>query len=204
MYCGIIVLSVLYKHKEVNHMNFSDNLKKYREKAGFTSAREFAAILNIPYTTYAAYENDRRQPKYETLIEIARKLNISTDELLGYEINEFERCKLIAERAGFSITIKGNEIYVNGVMFKKPKFIHSINKSVEQVSIITNHMQQYMFRQDYINRLESLVSERISFYLLKPKDDFDMTPFRETENILQDLKNLREKFNNAYNDNSNK
>lgn len=46
-------------------MSFQENLKSYREKAGYKSAKKFARALNIPYTTYYAYENTRREPKGE-------------------------------------------------------------------------------------------------------------------------------------------
>lgn len=64
-------------------MNFAENLKKYREAAGYKTAKEFAAALGIGYTTYVGYENKGREPNYETLCDIAQKLNISIDDLVG-------------------------------------------------------------------------------------------------------------------------
>lgn len=64
-------------------MSFQENLKYYREKAGYKTAKEFADVLNIPYNTYTAYENQKREPKLEMLIKIADLLNISLDDLLG-------------------------------------------------------------------------------------------------------------------------
>ena len=64
-------------------MSFQENLKYYREQAGYKTAKEFADILNIPYNTYTAYENQKREPKLEMLIKIADLLNISLDDLLG-------------------------------------------------------------------------------------------------------------------------
>lgn len=63
-------------------MSFQENIKYYREKAGY-SARSFAEKLNIPYTTYLAYEKTEREPKYSLLIKIADILNVSLDDLLG-------------------------------------------------------------------------------------------------------------------------
>lgn len=68
-------------------MAFQENLRYYREKAGYKQAKEFAKILGITYTTYIGYENKGREPKYSTLCKIADLLNISTDELLGRENN---------------------------------------------------------------------------------------------------------------------
>lgn len=68
-------------------MSFQENLKHYREKAGYKSAKEFADVLDIPYTSYVAYENKGREPKYEMLCKISDLLKVSTDELLGRTSN---------------------------------------------------------------------------------------------------------------------
>ena len=67
-------------------MNLDKNLRYYREQAGYKTAKEFADILNIPYNTYTAYENQKREPKLEMLIKIADLLNISLDDLVGRTI----------------------------------------------------------------------------------------------------------------------
>lgn len=71
-------------------MAFQDNLKHFREKAGFT-AKEFADLLNVPYGTYVSYENRAREPKYELLLKIADALHVSIDDLLGYKPDEMEQ-----------------------------------------------------------------------------------------------------------------
>ncbi|SNV04934.1 HTH-type transcriptional regulator immR [Megamonas hypermegale] len=64
-------------------MSFQKNLKYYRKKAGYKTARDFAEVLKIPYASYVAYENKKREPKYQTLIQIANALNVSIDRLIG-------------------------------------------------------------------------------------------------------------------------
>lgn len=64
-------------------MKFQENLRFYREEKGY-SAIEFSKMLNVPYPTYKGYENQGREPKYDTLCKIASLLNVSVDELLGY------------------------------------------------------------------------------------------------------------------------
>lgn len=81
-------------------MSFQENLKYYREKAGYKQAKDFAKVLDIPYSTYIGYEVRNREPKYQTLCKIADLLNVSTDELLGREnnilgMNEDERLKKV-------------------------------------------------------------------------------------------------------------
>lgn len=68
-------------------MSFQENLRYYREKAGYKQAKDFAEALNIPYSTYTGYEVRNREPKYETLCRIADLLQVSTDDLLGRTTN---------------------------------------------------------------------------------------------------------------------
>lgn len=68
-------------------MSFQENLRYYREKAGYKQAKDFAEVLNIPYSTYTGYEVRNREPKYETLCKIADLLHVSTDDLLGRTTN---------------------------------------------------------------------------------------------------------------------
>lgn len=68
-------------------MSFQENLKYYREKAGYKSAKEFANTLGIPPNTYVGYEVRGREPKFDTLCKIADLLEVSTDDLLGREDN---------------------------------------------------------------------------------------------------------------------
>lgn len=63
-------------------MSFAENLRKYRERAGYSS-KELADIIKIKYTTYLNYENAGSEPRYEILMKIADVLNVSIDDLLG-------------------------------------------------------------------------------------------------------------------------
>lgn len=79
-------------------MGFQENLRYYRERAGYKQSKDFAQALDIPYSTYKGYETQGREPKYNTLCKIADLLNVSTDELLGREnnilgMNEDERLR---------------------------------------------------------------------------------------------------------------
>lgn len=101
-------------------MSFQENLRYYREKAGFKQAKDFVKVLGIPYNTYTSYENQGREPKYQTLIRIADLLDVSIDDLLGRGVvnnnmlkeliknvvAQFEKYKLSA------IKIAGNEILI--------------------------------------------------------------------------------------------
>lgn len=72
-------------------MSFRENLKYYRKQAGYKTAKEFADSLDVPYNTYTAYENQKREPKIEMLIKIADLLNVSLDELIRPRVHKFDR-----------------------------------------------------------------------------------------------------------------
>ncbi|MFV0616857.1 helix-turn-helix domain-containing protein [Megasphaera sp. WILCCON 0056] len=86
-------------------MLFQERLRKYREAAGYKTAKEFAMALGMPYTSYIAYENRQREPKYDVLMEIADKLGVAIDELLGYEPQQ-----LAEEQTGFDKKATGERI----------------------------------------------------------------------------------------------
>lgn len=83
-------------------MSFKENLRKYRELAGYPTAKEFARVLaNTSYDAYIGYENKGREPKYSILVEIAQKLNVTIDELLDNKQSELDKYINICQRIGF-------------------------------------------------------------------------------------------------------
>lgn len=83
-------------------MSFRDNLRRYRENAGYNQAKDFAALLGIKYTTYMAYEQGR-EPKYDILCRIAAALNVTTDELLGHSQDKTRENIQYAQENGFIV-----------------------------------------------------------------------------------------------------
>ena len=60
----------------------SIRLKKLRSSTPYTQA-QLADTLGVARTTYAMYEQGKREPDHETLNKIADHFNVSTDYLLG-------------------------------------------------------------------------------------------------------------------------
>ena len=89
-------------------MTFQDNLRIYRERAGYAQAKDFAAFLGIKYSTYIGYESQGKEPKYDTLRRIAEALNVSIDTLLSFRPSEYGEYKRLATEAGYSIEEQGN------------------------------------------------------------------------------------------------
>ncbi len=63
-------------------MNFGARIRAARERLGATRD-ELANQLQIQYHTFAKYELSAREPDFETLVQIANALHVSTDYLLG-------------------------------------------------------------------------------------------------------------------------
>lgn len=55
-------------------------LKQLREQRGF-SQKEFAAEMDLPYTTYNSYETGKRAPDFDMLSRFADYFHVSVDYL---------------------------------------------------------------------------------------------------------------------------
>lgn len=118
-------------------MSLEDNLRTLRESAGYTNAKDFAQnILHIPYSSYLGYEMRGVWPSEENLIKIADALHVTTDELLGYRVNELDAwINKIRDLLNLSVKIDGEKIIISEkkigtahpvlppAIFTKPDFI---------------------------------------------------------------------------------
>lgn len=68
-------------------MAISENIKKYRKKAGITQ-RELAEKCNCATGTIQQYELGKRQPRLEQLQKISDALEISLSNLIGNNYND--------------------------------------------------------------------------------------------------------------------
>lgn len=103
-------------------MLFQERLRMYREQAGYKSAKEFAEKLGIPYPSYMAYENKKREPKYEVLKKIASFLHVTIDDLLDYHLPEERK----DDWENFIQMAKTIGIFVRKIKIKKPSSYHAL------------------------------------------------------------------------------
>lgn len=68
---------------------FGDKLKELRKKRKI-SQEDIALKFDVTISTVSAWENNKAQPNYDKLKELAEYFDTSTDYLLGVERNEFE------------------------------------------------------------------------------------------------------------------
>ena len=140
-------------------MDLGLQLKKYREQAGYTQAKEFAKKLGIPYTRYVAYENKGVEPKLEVLCNIAGALGVSLDELLG--VNRFQRCKrkvestqtmTVLEQTDGKIVVKFSydEKLVNYLLNKAKK----VNLTKDCFPLLTKEDKIYANKEDFCQQVE--------------------------------------------------
>lgn len=63
---------------------FAIKLKELRNERNLTQ-RDIASFLNIRQQSYLRYEQNTGEPSLETLVNIAKFFEVSTDYLLGLE-----------------------------------------------------------------------------------------------------------------------
>jgi transcriptional regulator with XRE-family HTH domain len=63
-------------------MEIFDRLKIARERSGFTTAKDAATSLGLPYYTYAQHENGNRNIPRDAILKYARRFKVSPDWLL--------------------------------------------------------------------------------------------------------------------------
>jgi len=90
------------------YIQIGNKIKKARLKAGIPQ-KEMAEKLHISVSTYSNYENEYREPPYETINQICGILKISIDDLLGWNkdippIENLENSPIMAKM--FMDTIK--------------------------------------------------------------------------------------------------
>lgn len=62
---------------------FSERLKQLRKSHPGLTQEAIAKQIGIAKTTYASYEQGKRQPAYDILVKLADILNTSVDYLIG-------------------------------------------------------------------------------------------------------------------------
>lgn len=128
---------------------FADNLKALRKKSGLSKA-EVARRLNIPYTTYNAYETEGKEPRYERLKNIADILGTTPTKILGWQ------CDITNNEYQHVLHYKLEPLFKNMMSeFEKTdnKVIDGINLSSQEYTelFFLNILENINF-EDYVNK----------------------------------------------------
>jgi len=70
-------------------LRYGDRLKKLRQRKKL-SQKELTDRLNLNRSTYARYETSSTQPDFDTLKVLADYFNVTTDYLLGHELDDID------------------------------------------------------------------------------------------------------------------
>ncbi len=97
---------------------FSENLKRLRKDRGYTQ-EAFAQITGLKRNTIALYETDRRECDFDTLLDLAKALNCSTDELLKAQKSIGKSDKGKTDGENISADIKGVIYIMTNPSFKE-------------------------------------------------------------------------------------
>lgn len=71
-------------------------IERLRKEKGLTQ-QEVADKLNIARTTYQSYEKGRNEPSINQLKQLSKLFNVSSDVLIGNEINKSQQKKELLE-----------------------------------------------------------------------------------------------------------
>lgn len=128
-------------------------ISKARSEAGYTSQYKFGKALNINQATINRWENGTNTPDTEQIIKIAKKLNVSTDYLLGLtEIKSQDiETKAICEKTHLS------ENAVEGLQ----------NRNGEAVLFELIELLATSKEEDTVSKFIQAIKDRYAFYAQK-------------------------------------
>lgn len=84
-------------------MPLNENIRAARDRLGLSRA-ELAARVGVALSTISLYEQGRREPSLGILVKLAAALSCTTDELLDFQPDEFERYKNLLESYGYEVS----------------------------------------------------------------------------------------------------
>lgn len=156
-------------------MAFKDNLRRLREEKGFVSRRSFAInTLGIEYTTYNGYEVRGTLPPEDLIIKIAKVLNVSIDELFGYDSTTKETdidiaikalnhmgIKAVLEKEGHDVGIYLNKITrFTAIPYERVIEIVKTAKNFFVLNTVTNHIIYSLVMKDIIGYVNGRTTSR--------------------------------------------
>ena len=102
----------------------AENLRIYRSQTGITR-KQIADKLGMTPQAYGNYENGEREPKLDILIKLAAALHVSVDDLLGYQVNEYENKAAVLMSFGFDL-VENDDDSIDVLHTEENSFINCI------------------------------------------------------------------------------
>jgi len=164
------------------------NLRKYREKNNLTQ-KEFAAQLGISRTALTGYENGKNYPTSIILISMAKGMNCSIDDLLGYKCSSPISLSYTEDIAN----LKEKALYIDELTKKIIRTYNELNLSKKRV----NRMLKELTMSNKRNNLTHDELTRTINRLIKTQDLFK----EATESFFNSIEVEPESTVNLYSTN---
>jgi transcriptional regulator with XRE-family HTH domain len=187
-------------------MSLQDNLRTLRERAGYTQAKDFAEnVLKMSYSTYMGYETRGTWPNEETLINIAKALHTTIDELLGFNPNRLTAIISLLKKCGYDIKDKGTSLEIDGTKISKKACIALYDYILQRSTANEDRFKKELIENFFhpVLRYFSLLSEYQSILTLavtikdkltdKEQEALNKTATMVYENLIDVEYLLREK-----------
>lgn len=142
-------------------MDFNSRLKHFRTLSGI-SGKEFAEKLGVSYGSYMNYENKKNQPSLQLVCKMANLLNLSTDKLLGHDVDKYN--KWISELKNYEdiqITESCNDNQIEVHFFLKNNDYKIDLCKDEFIAIMENCENEISNDETFIGRISALAKTKI-------------------------------------------
>lgn len=127
--------------KVKKHTFFGNNLKKLREKRGL-SQKELSEMLKVSASAVSMYENNQREPDYQTLIIISNFFDVDLNSLILKNLKSAFPRKSKEYQSKINITI------ISDVGKRIREKREEMNLSVEQLATMINKNRSTIYRYE--------------------------------------------------------
>ena len=145
-------------------MSLQDNLRNLREQHGFKSAKKFAELIDVSYTTYMSYESRGSWPSEDILIKISNTLGVTPNDLLGFSnVSEYEECKRIVMKYGYTPQVDGEKTIITLPTDPPPNMTVTYNNHDDFTASIKKALSRYsgMISMAYQSALQAAFTEQL-------------------------------------------
>lgn len=185
---------VTKKEKPNSNASLGKRIEYVRTKKGMTQA-DLANILFKQREQITMFENDTRQPDVNSLKDIAKSLNVSTDYLLG--LTEFESLN-------FEDKITNKKLGLNDETINSLTLFNSIEKDKHKTKEVNkvHILNMILSNTEFVSEMTSAVSEAFEKVLIEANHSRILNNSNNAEldikSVSKDLKLAPYDVNNAF------
>ena len=144
------------------YIQVGNRIKEIRKSKGL-SQREVAKRLNMAFSTYSNYENNNREPNFETLKRIADVLDVSIAQLVNDEAVADEEMSLFHQFSEYldllDLSLEQDETDIEYDRYQ------IVSKEQGTISVLTHWELQHIFEsilKDADDRKEKYIKNRLA------------------------------------------